>query len=168
MFRWKRTDCRAIKRKANRIFALGEGVWSGENGAGPVRSEFEDRSVSGKTHTSLGCVEVAGAVESQAPALTRNGAEDDPFSIWCELEDCAGRCGTVVIIRHDIGIARDVYGEPFKEKLSGAANGADMVTQVEFQRSPNLDGCRPQRFPAANRLPMLSKANPRGNNNPEA
>jgi hypothetical protein len=42
-----------------------------------------------------------------------------------------------LIYRHNIGIARDVYGEAFKEKVNGAANGTDVVAQVEFQRSAN-------------------------------
>ena len=55
--------------------------------------------------------------------------------------------GLLSSVRHDIGIARDVYGEAFKEKVSGAANGIDVVTQVKFQHSPNvmvvgLDGFR--------------------------
>ena len=161
MFRWKRKDCRGYQTQGQPDIRPRGRRLVRRNGARPIRGEFKDRSVSGKTHTSLGCVEVADAVESQAPALTRNGAEDDPFSIWCELEDCAGRCGTVVIIRHDIGIARDVYGKAFKEKLSGERR-LNFSTLPISRRSPGST------VSAAKRLPMLSKANPRGNNNPEA
>ena len=71
--------------------------------------------------------------------MTGNRAEDNSVSIWCELEDSAGACGTSVIVRHDIGIARDVYREAFKEKVSGAANGIDMVTRVKFQHFSKIN-----------------------------
>src|SRR5437588_11440676 len=125
-----------IKGKANRVFARSKGARTDENGARSIRSEFVDGCCA-SIRTALGCVEVAGAVESETPALTRNGAEDDPFAIWCELEDSAGPDGTSLIVRHDIGIARDVYGQAFKEKLGDAASRTDLVAQVVFQHSPN-------------------------------
>src|SRR5438034_52869 len=110
-----------------------------KNGVRSVRSEFIDRWVPTKIHGALSCVEVTAAVESQTPTLTRKGAEHDPLSAGCKLEDGAGSCGTRIIIRQDIGIARDVYREAFKEKLSGAAKGTDVVTQVKFQHFPNFN-----------------------------
>src|SRR4030095_9608525 len=122
----------AIKGQAHWRLAGRERAWPDENSARSIRRESVDR-----LGATVSCIEIARGVESQAPALTRNGAEDDPFSIWCELEDSAGPCGTSLIVRHDIGIARDVYGKAFKEKVNGAANGTDVVAQVEFQHSPN-------------------------------
>src|SRR5438128_26612 len=90
----------AIEGQAYGIYAGVEGAWSGENGARSIRSEFVDRLCA-----TVCCVEIARAVESQAPAwlwlivpgCTRNGAEDDPLSIRCEFEDSPGQSGTVVI-----------------------------------------------------------------------
>src|SRR6266480_754172 len=114
----------AIEGQAHGRLAGCERAWPDENSAGPVRSKFIDR-----LSATVCCVEIARAVESQAPALTGNRAEDGPISTQCELKDSASPCG---ICPHDIDIARDVYGEAFKEKLNGAAEGGGLVTEVEF------------------------------------
>src|SRR5205823_6559402 len=98
----------AVNSKPHGILARRELVWPGKNGARSVRSEFIDRWVLTKIHGALSCVEVTAAVESQTPTLTRKGAEHDPVSVRCKLEDGAGSCGTRIIKRHDIDIARDV------------------------------------------------------------
>src|SRR5437762_13949421 len=109
-----------------------ERVWPHENGARPVRSEFIDR-----LGATGGWIKIARAVESQAQVCcpivrnAGNGAEDDPLSARCKLKDSAGCCGTR-ICAHAIDIARIVYGKAFKEKLSGAAEGGSLITEVEF------------------------------------
>src|SRR4029077_2337670 len=135
----------AVEGQARGIGAGRELAWPGENSASSIRSEFKDRLCA-----AVGRIEIARAVESQALAClqkiawrsTGNGAEHDPLSVRRELEDSAGFCGTPIIIRHDIDIAGDVYGEAYKAKLSGAANGADVVAQVKFQHSPNFNVLR--------------------------
>src|SRR5439155_557198 len=70
-----------------------------------ARRELQDIAARNFGHTGLAYKEIARSVKGQAPVWlwliarrsTRNGAEDDPFSIWCELEDSAGLCGTSVI-----------------------------------------------------------------------
>jgi len=128
----------AIEGQAEGICAGCERAWPRENGARSIRSEFIDR-----LGAAVGCIEIARAIKSQAlvclqkivPRRTGNGAENKSVSTGCKLEDFAG--ATVVICRHDIGIARHVRRQPYEIKLSGAAHGTDVVAQVEFQDSPN-------------------------------
>ena len=81
----------AIKGKAHWICAGRERAWPDENSARSIRSEFIDRLC-----VAVCCIEIACAVESQAPVClqiiarrsTGNGAEDDPLSARRELRWC--------------------------------------------------------------------------------
>ena len=70
----------AIKGQADGRSPSRERAWPDENGARSIRSEFIDRLC-----VTVRCIEIARAIESQAQGLrpaSRNGAEDDPLSVW--------------------------------------------------------------------------------------
>ena len=71
-----------VKSQAGRNLGGCEGAWSNEDRARPIRCEFIDRYIK-----SIGGVEIACTVESQAESLARSRAEDCTRSIRREFVD---------------------------------------------------------------------------------
>src|SRR6476659_8854917 len=71
-----------VKSQAGRKLGGCEGAWSNEDRASPIRCEFIDRYIN-----SIGGVEVACTVKSQAESLARGRAENCARSIRREFVD---------------------------------------------------------------------------------
>ncbi len=81
-----------VKNQAGRNLGGCEGAWSSEDRARSIRCEFIDRYIK-----SIGGVEIACTVKSQAESLARSRAEDCARSIRREFVDNTRQSGALVL-----------------------------------------------------------------------
>src|SRR5580765_7687973 len=81
-----------VKSQAGRNLGGCEGVWSNEDCARPIRCEFIDRYIK-----SIGGIEIACTVKSQAESLARSRSEDCARSIRREFVDDTRQIGARVL-----------------------------------------------------------------------